>query len=32
EHEYAESGIDHYAYSCDELAQIRRIFFVGYGV
>ncbi|GJR99335.1 hypothetical protein Tco_0315844 [Tanacetum coccineum] len=28
---YAESGIDHYAYSCDELALIRRIFFDGYG-
>ncbi|GKC70755.1 zinc finger, CCHC-type containing protein, partial [Tanacetum coccineum] len=28
---YAESGIDHYAYSCDELALIRRIFFAGYG-
>nr|GEY10696.1 altered inheritance of mitochondria protein [Tanacetum cinerariifolium] len=29
---YAGSGIDHYAYSCDELALIRRIFFAGYDV
>ncbi|GJW80492.1 hypothetical protein Tco_0144467 [Tanacetum coccineum] len=29
---YAGSGIDHYTFSCDELALIRRIFFVGYGV
>nr|GEY10585.1 hypothetical protein [Tanacetum cinerariifolium] len=29
---YAGSGIDHYVYSCDELALIRRIFFDGYGV
>nr|GEW51090.1 zinc finger, CCHC-type [Tanacetum cinerariifolium] len=29
---YAGSGIDHYAYSCDEPALIRRIFFAGYDV
>ncbi|GJR31771.1 hypothetical protein Tco_1108003 [Tanacetum coccineum] len=29
---YAGSGIDHYAFSCDELARIRRIFFAGYDV
>nr|GEX61847.1 hypothetical protein [Tanacetum cinerariifolium] len=29
---YAGSEIDHYAYSCNELALIRRIFFAGYGV
>nr|GEV07629.1 hypothetical protein [Tanacetum cinerariifolium] len=28
----ARSGIDHYAYSCDELALIHRIFFAVYGV
>nr|GEU50716.1 hypothetical protein [Tanacetum cinerariifolium] len=27
---YARSGIDHYVYFCDELAQIRRIFFARY--
>nr|GEX53720.1 hypothetical protein [Tanacetum cinerariifolium] len=29
---YTGLGIDHYAYSCDELALIRCIFFAGYGV
>nr|GEU38347.1 serine/threonine-protein kinase PEPKR2-like [Tanacetum cinerariifolium] len=29
---YVRSGIDHYAYSCDQLALIRRVFFAGYGV
>nr|GEV19796.1 reverse transcriptase domain-containing protein [Tanacetum cinerariifolium] len=29
---YAESRINHYEYSCDELALIRRIFFAGYDV
>nr|GEW18635.1 hypothetical protein [Tanacetum cinerariifolium] len=28
----SRSGIDHYAYSCDELALIHRIFFAVYGV
>nr|GEV31498.1 putative reverse transcriptase domain-containing protein [Tanacetum cinerariifolium] len=27
---YVGSGIDHYAYSCDEMALIRRIFFAVY--
>ncbi|GKD45335.1 hypothetical protein Tco_1269980, partial [Tanacetum coccineum] len=29
---YARSGIDHYVFSCDKLAQIRRIFLARYGV
>nr|GEW44325.1 retrovirus-related Pol polyprotein from transposon TNT 1-94 [Tanacetum cinerariifolium] len=29
---YARSGIDHYAYSCDELALIHYIFIAGYDV
>nr|GEV99613.1 hypothetical protein [Tanacetum cinerariifolium] len=29
---YAGSRIDHYTYSCDEMALIRHIFFAGYSV